>query len=78
MTFSTMGRVLAFLMIVFAVLRVTMGFIVASIGTPEAAARYLGSRSSGGAIDQGLILLALGIVVGVLTDISRSVRKQAP
>lgn len=71
MTFTTMGRVLAYLMIVFGLLGAALGFFVTLDGTPEVAARYLGSRSSGEAIERGLMLFALGVVVGVLTDISR-------
>jgi hypothetical protein len=39
----------------------------------KAAQRYLGSATTGEAIDQGLMLVVFGIAIGILTDISRSV-----
>ena len=41
------------------------------------AARYLGSRTSGEAIDQGVLAITIGIVLGVLVEIHRSIRRKA-
>ena len=49
-------------MIIIGSLRLVMGFVVASLeGHEGAARRYLGSASSGEAIDQGLTVLAVGL-----------------
>lgn len=49
-------------LIVIGGLRLAMGLLVASFDDYEAAARrYLGSASAGDAIDQGLILLVVGL-----------------
>lgn len=55
-------KFIAMAMIALGFLRAAMGFWVASFDDYEAAAmRYLGSASSGDAIDQGLILLVIGL-----------------
>lgn len=74
MFFTSIGRVVAYLMVVLGALRVLMGVMVASTGDVESA-RYLGSATTGEAIDRGLIAIGLGISLGVFTDISRSVRR---
>lgn len=76
MFFTRAGRVVAWLALVLGVLRAAAGFGVGMSENYEAlAARYLGSTTPGEAIDQGLMLLAFGIGLGVLTEISLSLRK---
>ena len=72
MFFTKAGRVIAWLALIFGVARIALGLVVAQSGDPSLASRYLGSGTSGQAIDQGLYVLIFGIIVGVLTDISRS------
>lgn len=72
MIFTKVGRVIAWLAVAFGGLRIALGFGLAG-GSAEAAQRYLGSATTGEAIDQGLMLVVFGIAIGILTDISRSV-----
>ena len=78
MIFTKLGRILAVLAIAFGVLRIVMAITVLSSEDPGSAARYLGSKTTGQAIDQGLYTIVFGILVGVMTDISRSVAKLRP
>lgn len=75
MVFTKLGRILAVLAIAFGVLRIVMAIAVLSSEDPGSAARYLGSKTTGQAIDQGIYTIVFGILVGVLTDISRSVAR---
>lgn len=72
----TFGNIVAWLSMALGVLRVAMGFFVASVDDPAsragAASRYLGSATSGEAIDQGVKLFLFGLVLGILVKIGRS------
>ncbi|MCF6234376.1 MAG: hypothetical protein L3J36_14930 [Rhodobacteraceae bacterium] len=73
MTFTKLGRILAVTAIVLGVFRITMAVIAINSVDPVGAARaFLGSKSTGYYIDQGIYSVVFGIVVGVLTDISKS------
>ena len=72
MFFTKAGRVVAWLALIFGGARIAIALIVVQSGDPSLAPRYLGSGTTGQAIDQGLYVLIFGIVIGVLTDISRS------
>ena len=76
MFFTKAGRVIAWLAVAFGGLRIALGFGLAG-GNPAAAQRYLGSATTGDAIDQGLMLVVFGIAIGILTDISRSVASKS-
>lgn len=70
-----MGNIIAWAMVVLGGLRVGIGFYVAKTFTdPEAyaaaTARYIGSKTSGEAIDQGLVWIAVGIAFGLLARIA--------
>lgn len=72
MVFTALGRIVAILASLFGCLRIGMGFGGAiSENSVAFAARYLGTANTGEAITQGFYLLVFGILVGVLTDISR-------
>jgi hypothetical protein len=75
MFFTKLGRVLAWIALVGGALQVAMGFYVALTftsreGMVAASKRYLGTTSSGEAINGGVELLAIGVVIGILAEIS--------
>ena len=74
MFFTSAGRFIAWLAIMFGAARIALALFVIQMGDPDLVSRYIGSGATGQAIDQGLYILIFGIVIGVLTDISRSVR----
>ena len=79
MAFTKLGRILAILAIILGALRIATAVLVLASDDPVNAARaILGSKTTGQAIDQGLYTIVFGILVGVLTDISRSVAKRCP
>jgi hypothetical protein len=70
-----LGKLLALGLVGFGSFRVAIGFYVANAFSEESAweaanARYLGSLTSGEAIDQGLLYIAAGTVVGLLVRIA--------
>ncbi|MBR0827059.1 hypothetical protein JQ596_16075 [Bradyrhizobium manausense] len=79
MFFSKLARILAILALVFGLLRVLTGFVVAGIEPTEvreaARARYIGSKSSGQAIDSGIYAILFAVALGTLAEISFSTRK---
>lgn len=76
MFFTTAGRIVAWLAIIFGGVRVAMAVHVGQMGDPSLIPRYLGGGTIGDSINLGMYEILFGIVVGVLTDISRSVRKK--
>lgn len=75
MTFVRLGRVLAWALLLIGAMRVGVGFFVATAFSDPATyaaatRRYIGSGTTGDAIDQGLVVFAAGIVVGLLTHIA--------
>ena len=77
MLFTTLGRIVAGLIFAYGLLRFAMGLAVATgaLVEPEPG-RYLGARTSGEAIDQGIYTMLFAIVLGVVVEISRSVSKR--
>lgn len=75
MFFTATGRIVAYLLVAGGVFRAGLGFALATWGTPALSARYFGSSGTGAAIDGGLIAIGLGVTLGVLTDISRSIKR---
>ncbi|MGQ4274968.1 hypothetical protein [Terrihabitans sp. B22-R8] len=73
MFFTSIGRVLAYILFALGAMRTGMGLYVAINGTAADVQRYIGSGTTGEAIDQGLMYLMAGVVLGVITEISRSV-----
>lgn len=74
-----MGQLVASLSLLFGASKVLISFYVASIDdvTHRAAAKaeYLGSGTTGAHIDKGVMLVIFAICLGILTDISRSVKE---
>jgi hypothetical protein len=76
MNFTNLGVLVARLILIFGIMQLAMGISVATgiLVEPEPG-RYLGSNTSGQAIDKSLYYLFVAICLGVLTDISKSVTK---
>lgn len=74
MFFAKMARSAAVLALAFGVIRLLTGAYVASIEPQEArlaaAARYIGSKSSGQAIDQGIYTILFALALGTLASIA--------
>jgi hypothetical protein len=66
------GQVIAWLAVVVGGGRIITGFSLAGSGDPASIARYLGSDTTGEAIDQGLMLVVFGVALGILTEISKA------
>lgn len=69
-------RILASLILLFGVISLSLGLGVATgiVVEPEPGA-YLGNRTSGEAIDQGIYRIIAGLVVGAIAQIASSVSK---
>lgn len=76
MFFTKAGRVVAWLALIFGGARIAIAVFVIESGDPSLASRYLGSGAPGQAIDEGFYALIFGILVGVLTDISRTLAEK--
>ena len=73
MFFTKLGRVIAWLLVIVGSLRVAQGFAIAFTTGQAMAPRYLGSKTTGEAIDAGLLYILIGVVVGIVAEISRSI-----
>jgi hypothetical protein len=75
MFFVKAASFVAWALFILGLARLASGFFVASIDDPaqraSATARYLGSGTSGDAIDQALVMIGIGIAFGVLAKIGR-------
>lgn len=75
MFYPKLAEIVAALLLLFGFFGVGMGFYVSSMEPFEArqaaSARYLGSKSSGQAIDQGLYMIAAASALGTLASIAR-------
>jgi hypothetical protein len=69
-----LAEVVAWVIIVFGLFRAATGFFIASRFSGEdyafATKRYLGSTTTGEAIDQGLVIFVVGLVIGLLAKIA--------
>ena len=80
MFFTRVGQVVAWLTFVLGTFQVFLGFVGAATvdtvqGRAEFARRYLGSNTTGSAIDNGQMLLVVGIALGILVEISLHIAK---
>ncbi|WP_171239700.1 hypothetical protein [Ruegeria sp. HKCCA5491] len=71
-----LASVVAWLAVLLGCLRIAMGLFVASQfpGAEEnlaASKRYLATTNSGDAIDQGIVILVVGVVIGFLVRIAK-------
>jgi hypothetical protein len=81
MIFTRLARLVAVTAFVFGLLRVLIGFSIATelMGPYEASlARYTTALSSGQVIDQGIATILLAIGLGTLAEISLSLRRTDP
>lgn len=79
MVFTKLGRIVAFFALLSGILYVASGLMFAAGWLPPehfALARYFpGRRTTGAVIDRGLYAILFSIALGILTEISSSVRK---
>lgn len=74
MLFTRAGGLVAWVVVIYGLLRIALGVAVIQSSDPTAAAaRYLGSGSGGAAIDKGIMAVIVGICIGVLVEISKSI-----
>ena len=82
MFFTRIGRGLAVLAMIFGILKVVMGFAIASgaislASGKSALSRYFpGYSSTGELIDAGLYMVIFSFALGILTEISYAVRSK--
>ena len=73
------GPILAIAAIVFGLLRIVMGFSIATIEPADvkeaARARYLGSSTTGQAIDRGIYTILFAVALGTLAEISFQIKR---
>lgn len=80
MFFTHLGRVIAILALVFGVISIIVGLMIATefIGPYEwALRRYTSASSSGEVIDKGFYVVLFGVAFGILTEISYALRAEA-
>ncbi|WP_134078206.1 hypothetical protein [Rhodovulum visakhapatnamense] len=78
MFFTKTAKAIAWLMVVLGGSHAVLGFAMAILGDQAMAPRYLGTDTTGEAIDEGLKVLLIGAVVGMLAEISGSIAAIAP
>lgn len=76
MFFVRLGSVVAWIALILGGGRIIAGIVAASGNTAAAraamASRYLGSATSGEAINQGIVVVGFALLLGVLAHIARS------
>jgi hypothetical protein len=76
--FTKFGYVIAIIALIFGVLQIAMG--IHAINMPaqlnEAGIPMLGNKTSGQTIDSGIYKMLFAVALGILAEISRSVRKK--
>jgi hypothetical protein len=80
MIFTHLGRIVAFFALLTGILHVVGGLMIATgLLAPEQVALALffpGKRSTGAVIDRGIYAALFAIALGILTEISSSLRQQ--
>lgn len=77
MIFTRLGTIIAYVGLGLGILRVAMGFFIATVFNDAdsyvaASKRYLGSASTGEAIDSGVFYIVVSVALGVVCEISKS------
>jgi hypothetical protein len=80
LNFTYMTRIAAVLILILGILQIILGLTIAMGGllpSPDALKRFGASSDNqfGGVIDRGNYLILIALVLGTLSEISRSVRK---
>lgn len=77
MFYTKVARIVAVIAVILGVLSLLLGLAVATgiVVEPEPG-RYLGSKTSGQAIDRGVYYIVVGIILGSLAEIGRSLSKR--
>jgi len=74
MLFLKLGKIIAWLLLAFGTIKLAMGLYVAlnfdSIELVQATKRYIGSGTTGEAIDQGIMLIVAGVFFGLIVKIA--------
>lgn len=73
MFFTRVGLIIAWLLVILGIARAAMGFYLANASDPALISRYLGSHTTGEAIDRGILYVLMGVSIGIVAEISRSV-----
>lgn len=77
MFFTKVGYVIAWLAIGLGLFGFILGFWLANIGDAALTLRYLGGKTTGRSIDQGLYTFLFGVCLGVLCEISKHIAAKA-
>lgn len=77
MVFTKLGRFIAWLMVIVGMSRVAKALAVIYNTGQNVSPRYLGSKTTGEVIDAALLYILIGVAVGMLAEISRSVAAKA-
>lgn len=73
MFFTRVGSVLAKLVFGLGVFAVILAIGLMLIGEDVLTRRYLGSKTIGQSLDQGMYMMLVGIALGILSEISKNV-----
>ena len=80
MFFTRLGRVIAWIVLLMGVARASTGFYVASLDNAlvrvKATADYLGSGTSGQAVDKGLMAILVAIALGIQAEIGTAIHRR--
>lgn len=77
MFFTNFARVIAWFLVLGGGLRAGVAFASILENNPYIATRYLGTDKAGEAADKGLLYLMVGVFIGVVAEISRSLAAKA-
>jgi len=81
LSFARLTKIAAILALILGVLGTIMGFVVAFelLGPRDVMGpRYLGSTTSGEAIDRGIRYIVIGLLMGTVAEIASVLRKAFP
>jgi hypothetical protein len=73
MVFTNLGRIIAWLLVIVGSLRAGSALLFTSMTGEAMYPRYFGSKTTGEVIDAGMMYIMVGVAVGMLAEISRSI-----
>ncbi|WP_287347168.1 hypothetical protein [Mesorhizobium sp.] len=77
MIFTKLGRVIAWLLVIVGGSQAVLAFAIAFQTGQSMGPRYFGSKPTGEVIDAGMLYVLIGVAVGMVAEISRSVAAKA-